>query len=269
LAFTADGSRLLAAGDNHVPNDQECQGAVRLFDVATGRKSWERLLPQSGFVAKFSPDEAQIVVSSTSFESRSPGSLYWLDARSGQIVKEDRSKGDIDSIAWPDGSRLSVARGGTVYHLDAARGGETAKVDIRVLQRDPTTGTEFRNAKRVVLFPIGKGAVTIAYRTPQLFCWDTLTGRQEWSVALPGTMDMALAVSPDRRLVATLSGVGYGKITQLCLWNLVTGEKVQQLESGVERSQYIGFVGDERVLVGFADGTSLVYDVSAARNKVE
>ena len=74
-----------------------------------------------------------------------------------------------------------------------------------------------------------------------------------------------LAISPDESIVAVIASDGDAKAKTLRLYDIATERKLAHYDLGIENGDRLVFSPDGgSLLIGFYDGTALVFDVVAA-----
>ena len=93
-------------------------------------------------------------------------------------------------------------------------------------------------------------------------------GQQLWTIPTKARYFRCIALSPDERMAACITTTsGNRQPLGLRLFDLTARREIAQFDLGLEACDRAVFSPDgRRVLVGFYDGTALVYDVSEARH---
>ena len=253
LAFTPDGTTLIT-------NEGAGGGAVRFWDVRTG-KALDGKLPAAASCRclALSSDGKTLAFGGDR------GIVNLWDLKAGtHITLEVSGKGTIESVSFNgDGSRLVVSAGtflgfdkivndNAFYVLDVPKRKELRRIDTR-LRGNP--------ALHATLSPDGKLiATSVGY-------WDADTGM---GIAQPGGWAgggeiATLVVSPDGKTLALATG-GYqpspDTLARIHLFDAKSLKPMHVLEGHLQRIGSLSFSADSQTLLSASrDGTSVLWDL--------
>ena len=234
VAFSPDGKTLAAI-----------VGEVKLFDVATGA---ERLtLPgfeihttaASGHFLAFSPDGKTLAVVVDDV-------VKLFDAESGDEKGIILAQGAFAIDLSPDGQMMAAAGWGSGLSLwDVASG-----------QQVRTFGDRMLGAQRALFTPDGGTLVSSSTgRESEATLWDVESGRTLGSFAGHDDTINDLALSPDGRLLATVS-----RDVTVKVWDMATKQEVQTLTGHSKEANSIAFSPDGTMLASVSwDGTTRIW----------
>ncbi|MCW5775229.1 MAG: protein kinase [Phycisphaeraceae bacterium] len=236
--FSADMQRLVTGGGD---------GAVRLWDLATGEVLWETALGRSHRSRRtvYSPDGATIAAAC------SDGSVRLLEASSGETLRTfGPARGEVYAVAFsPEGRRIAAVNGdSTVVVYDVEDGGVVALASgLAALPRD------------VAYSPDGTRLYTSG-AVDGVIVWDAATLERVDALRTTST-PWSVAISPDGR---TLAAGTFGATVEF--FDLGTGERT----IGAARHHLVvaglAFSRDGATLAsGGDDGTVKLWERSSGR----
>jgi RNA polymerase sigma factor (sigma-70 family) len=246
-------------------------GALALWNPATGEKAWQRQQPGEVRALAFTPDGKTLAVGggpeySWNNKKGNEPFLALVDPKDGGEVHRFRiGRDSVASVAYSkDGTVLAAGLGGTIRVWDgltrkersAANGHEnwisriavsrdgkvaaTAGGDGAVILWDLARGTEKRRLTghlgevRAVGFVPGDKLLASTGTDQTVRVWDLATGEQTMCLdGSPKGMTYSLAVSPDGKLLAA----GDYSDSTVFVWNLATGERLHVLDLGKQPGQ--------------------------------
>ena len=281
LSFSPDGSSIAVC---------RADGAVQLFDTATGRPTTLRDVDDQHLTVEYSPD-GRILASGTY-----AGTLVMWDLDGEAVRTAETGMGELNDIrfsadgsvvgvvGWSEVARLFdtstlqplqdlVGHDGKLHSLDIApRGGRiaTAGSDSTVRLWDMATGEQQRilsghddRVQSVRFSPDGRSLAS-AGRDRSVKLWDVETGQEV--LALEGHSDTVyhVAFSPDGSVLASA-----GKDLSIRIWDLKTGQLIRTLDGHEGWVRRISFSPDGLRLASLShrDETIRLWDF--AREAVE
>jgi RNA polymerase sigma factor (sigma-70 family) len=274
LAFAPDGRRFASASGNEpVRYDEPPDETVRVWDVDTGNEVF-RLRHRGAFQivrVAFTPDGAGLLsleAQTADNGSRGSGALCRWDAGTGRHRRrmplgEPHPRGAAFS---PDGRTLAV---GGAYEgkaalriLDVPSGREGPVLDT---QPDLVPTAFSPDGRLLATQDWGPGRIPNGKSKDAARVWEVATGKEVLRLVGVG----GLVFSPDGRLVAAGLGTPLDQPQdgppRVGIWEVATGKQVQELSGFGSAVSALAFAPDGRRLAsGLANGTVLVWDVSAA-----
>ncbi len=271
-AFSPDGRQVVSTAQ---------EGQIKLWDIFDDRLV---LAPQGRLLAghedavlaaTFSPDGRRLVTASRDHTAR----VY--DADSGQTLHRLQEGHEFlasRAVYCNDGKWLLTAGGdNTVRIWDAASGSELCSLEgtgrnaAAAVSRDARwivsgTSIEANDDK-----PRGPDAVAaLQFTTPQIALWKLDPAGKSAERQAPSNPEfgaghrgavMAVAISPDARMIFSGDETGLGKI-----WHTDTGALQATVDSHTKSITDAAFTPDgQRLLIAGGDGTVTQWDVSANR----
>jgi len=228
-------------------------GEARSLVTADGRtlRAWQRGQPAAAFVVDAgaavsslatSPDGRWIVTA-----GEPANSAVW-DARDGHRVVRLPDARIARAVAFSaDGRRIFAGEiDGTLATWDWAAGVASGS------RRTPPADRE------ILALATGRGRVIVAHRNLTVTVLDDQTQREIWRFH-PLSAAFSLAVSPDGRLLAAGTWIG-----SIVIWDLDTGQQVNELKGQARGVVGLDFSPDGRLLVSASLGGPMwVWDVAA------
>jgi WD40 repeat protein len=227
-------------------------GQVGIWDLAARKQ--RRLLRDDLGVASvaFSPDSKLLAYSGWA------GHVHLCDPATGVEINNLELAG-VSRVAFsPDGTLLAAATEGNVVRLWQIPGGKI----VTELE-----GEMFR-FHCVAFSPDGKrllagGGDWKAGGICQVNVWDVASKKQVLSLRSPDRAILAVAVSPDSKLIASA-----GLSNVIHLWDATTGREVKTLKGHTHWIHALAFTPDSATLVsGAGDGTIRLWDIAKGREK--
>ena len=277
LAYLPGGSQLLLAGVT--PGDSGT-GILQWRETESGKLLREQKL--AGRIRRFSlsPDGRLLAIDGSlvapaaadPFASQ-PGAVAILESATGKLHRTLAGHaGRNVALGWtPEGKEIVTVSEDTVLRrTNVATGQVTADWKLEHLARERATGKLVPGwLGHAVFLKSGEGVVTSGDLC-ELYGWGTTTGVKHWTINTEAKWIRGLALSPDQKVVACIAKDGDNANHSLRLYDIAARRELKRFDLGRENCDRIVFSPDgTRLLVAFYDGTSLVYDVSAALNKVE
>jgi RNA polymerase sigma factor (sigma-70 family) len=255
LAF-APGSTTLASGTD--------EGAVELWEPATGKKRWQSKQGGQVLTLAFAPDGKALVAGGglgpwwTAAKQNEPF-LVVLDSGGGREVRRIRTdSSSVASVAFStDGKTLAAGLGGSIRVWDTVTGEErstpaghdnvvacvavsedgktalTAGMDGVIVLWDLARGTEIRRLRghqgwvRAAGFVPGGKYLASASSDQTVRLWDLATGDEVRRLAgNPEGFLYALALAPDGKTLAS----GDNHLDGVDVWDLETGQRRHALK---------------------------------------
>lgn len=249
LVFSRDGQKLVTAGGG-----EKLPGQLKVWDIGAARElvSLDRI--PSVHAAVLAADEKAVITGDRD------GRVCWRDLETG----EERA-----SLNAHAGAVLSLVlrKQGDLL----ASGGADAQVkvwDARGLGK-PQVFLGHGDRVQSVAFFHHRQAIVSGSRDETARIWDISTGKEVLQLPCKGDANLAVAVSPDDKLIATASG------NAIRLWDAENGAEVAPLTSGpsplVRRGEkgaartflHVAFSPDGQLLAGAgADGAIQIWSVA-------
>jgi serine/threonine protein kinase/WD40 repeat protein len=227
--ISADGQLFFGAGD------AETSGAVRVFDLASGKQVREFVLGEdtggnaAPTFARFVPGGKYLAVS---YHTRND--IYLWDIGTGKLARKfiGHSAAAPHFAVSPGGSRLlSWSDDKTVRVWDVSSGAELRKLEGHA---DKAAGDFSPDGKQILTFSADK----------TLRLWDADSGQT--LKKLEGHTDACTGCfSPNGKQV-----LSYGPDRTIRLWQLATGKEVRRFEGSTDKVLFAGFVDRGRLVVG-------------------
>jgi WD40 repeat protein len=276
VAFSADGSRLVAATEN---------GPVRVWNVdevlshpaltATKLPVWSTAFSSAGDRVAIASLRGSVTVATVPGGKRlhtlrvSPGKEVWMVAYSpdGRLLATGSESGKAQ--LWDRRGRLvrSVSSGGGAASVAFSRDGRAfvtgGSQSVRVwttatgaMERRLAVGEQVQDA---VFSPDGS-QVAAAIDDGRVLIWDRRSGHRRYTLPSgPDDSAYVVAYSRDGRYLA--EGTGSGAVV---VWNARTGKRVASLLGHTDSVTVVQFMADGRHLLSAGDdGEARVWDVRA------
>jgi WD40 repeat protein len=273
LVYSKRTADILVFGNEASLNFEDRAAVLRWHDAATGKLTREHRLGGKAWRFAPSPDESRMAVET--YQSGGAGAkaaLQIIDAQTGNVISSVAiAPESTETLAWaPDAKSLYQVTSKGLTQLEVGTGRVLLDKALPHFRRNATTGMLGRGRIWCTTFFEDAHEVLTTGSLPEIYAWSTITGELRWSLPTGKLFIRGLALSPDESLVACIDAVGDTDTKTLRLFQIVTKRELAHFDLGRENCHRIVFSqGGNRILVGFYDGTALVYDVSAALNKVE
>ncbi len=203
-------------------------------------------------------------------------SIKVVDIGTGrEIATFSGNGGEIQALAFSlDGKTLVSADASATFRCwDAATGHSIHEFAIAGYREDGRRRIAERPTWLAATAFAGdlKTAVTAGGSDDQLLVWDLDSGRVLRTILVDKFSDPTVALSPDGRLLAaSLSPAGGKPDSFIRIWDVVTKREVLRLAARTGTVRLLVFSADGQTLVsGMSDTTALVWDISAAYEKVQ
>ena len=259
LVISRDGRFLLSSN---------IDGMVRLRDLSTGG---ELKHPINNFTIQYiggleiSPDSRLAIA----------GGKIWEIATGREIAELHGEQGET-MLIWssahftPDSASLIATDGGTIWLFDAATGRPIRRIAEPGLMQIPTVRNPVPSISTMDLSPDGR--FLAAGVDQEIRLWHVASGREVKHSMKHEAKDpevpkgfVAVAFSPDGRLLATGSGSGLlDKDQSVRIWELASGREVRRFEGHRAGIGTVAFFPDGRRIVSSSyDATALVWDIAS------
>jgi len=272
LQHSAKGAELVICGNESGRDYNDPYAVVRWHSATSGKLLREFRTPGRAWKFALSADEsrAAVITSSGDVEDPRDTRVRIIDTAT---AKELRSTGTSFSyrmtLAWTaDGGTLLIINGDKLLRLDT----QTLQVVFQKVlpheKRDLGPRTTVSSGIFGALFIHGGNEVVTYASLPELYGWSTLTGEKRWTMKVEGPHFRGMVVSPDESILAVIASLDDTNAKTLRLFDIVARRELAHYDLGREMCDPLAFSPDgSRILVGFYDGTALVYDVSEAVGK--
>jgi RNA polymerase sigma factor (sigma-70 family) len=242
LAF-APKARVLVSGSE--------EGAVELWDTATGIRKWQSKQPGEVNAVAFSPDGKTIVAGGghgywgTDVKRHEPF-LVMLDPGNGREIGRVRTDGNsVNSVAFSkDGKVFAVGLGGALRVWEGIGGKE----------RTAQNGHE-NSVFSVAVSENGKVAATGA-NDGVIILWDLATGKEKQRLHGHTGWLRAVGFVPGGKLLASAS-----TDQTVRLWDLATGNEIRRLEGNPEGSLHAIAIAPDGKTLASGDNHANTVDV--------
>jgi WD40 repeat protein len=275
VRYTPDESQLVLCGHEarqwNPARGGQVSGPVRWHDAQSGQLLRGVWLPARAQRLTLSPDSSLIAVLTHAVEIEraddskvlSPPAVRLLDASSGkELGHVDLDPNGASAVCWSaDGQTLFSVSGSKVIQIDS----QTRKVITEVLlphfREDPLTRLfEETFIFRAAFLRHSTGIVT-AGALKEIYGWKLPSGEKEWTLKTDGYFG-TIVLSPDDRLLAAHIPAA-DRSHELALFEVASQRLMTKIDLGRNPPMHAEFSpSGNRVLVGFEDGTALVYDIS-------
>jgi len=236
IAFTADGSRVIASADH----------AVYVWDAATGARQFELVTTGAIMDARLDRAGTRVVTAA------SDGKTTIFDLSTGALVRT-LSVGETKvraSTFSPDGTRVAAcAADGSIWIWDAATGATVAHATTEpLIEPQLDCGLRFT--------PDGTRMVTAGRETR---IWDTRTTKPLATLAADRVFFIDLSADGAKLVTASVDGVAR-------VWDTRTGRLLAQLVGHTNRVNFARFAADgRRIVTTSLDRTFRVWDATTGR----
>lgn len=274
IRFLPDGEQIVLSGDEPTGDIRQATGPIQWFDAVSGKKLRDHVVAGRARLVTPSPDGILLAVAIESGPDRAdpaPPSppLVVLDAASGKEQVRIEGISRPEAIQWsPDGKSLFACDDVGLVQIDIASGQLVArfKLEHRYTGRPPAPD-RLGGPSRAAFSPNGTILVTSGGE-PEIYGWSPLTGEKRWTIKTEGPYFRGLAVSPDESALAVIASASDSKAKTLRLFDIPSQRELAHFDLGRENCDRLAFSPDgSRILVGFYNGTALVYDLSLALAK--
>jgi WD40 repeat protein len=266
VAFSSD-SRFLAVSSYTFSDDQPSDGAVHLWEVATGKEVRKWTPDKAGTCSvAFSPD-GKLLATGSGF-----GPIRLWEAATGKELRRCQGyRAHVVALAFsPDGSTLASLGG---LHDHTARLWEVASGKERVRASQGHVGPVLS-----VAFSADGKSVVSGGRDGLVGLWNSESGQERRRPLLAGDFQAVTALPADGKTFLTVgnsvSPNGQSLLhaifqapTQVCVWDTATGRKLRQFEgpaTGVAQSLALSPDGQTLVLTSWRN----VHLIEIATGKV-
>lgn len=274
LAYSQDGAQLVVVGDDHSLDLKRRNAVVRWYDAKSGKLAREHREEGNTWRFALSPDAS--LVAHETYRGRllqDPDfSIKIIESKSGEVLQTIKSlEQTTESIIWSaDGRSLFQATWVGFIQIDAKSGKVLLAKNLPHLTKDIRTGALSPGHLWHAAFFKDTSEVLTTGSLPIIYGWGLQTGEQRRAIPAGEHFIRGIALSPDESVVAYISSVGDTAAKTLRLLSLGSQKELAHFDLGLENCNCLVFSPDGgRILVGFFDGTALVYDVSAVWKKVE
>ncbi len=283
LRYTPDATQVVLCGDQpglFLPKlGSEVHGPVRWLDAESGKLLREEPLITRARLLTPSPDWSRIAVATNRVEAfgdafgegLAPPAIRLLDGKTGkEIGKFECTTGEARALAWSaDGRTIFAADGTKVIQIDAQSLKSIAEVALPHLREDRQTKLMVESGFYQSTFLQHGAGILTASGLPEFYGWKLPAGEKQWTIKTDDQHFRALVPSPDERMLAAIC-VGPDQTLKLRLFDLSNRRQLASFDLGRDSADRPVFSPDgNRIVIGFYDGTALVYDVSAVWNEVE
>jgi WD40 repeat protein/beta-lactamase regulating signal transducer with metallopeptidase domain len=275
-----DGKTLVAAGQDR--RDGHESGLVRLYDSSTGTIRREVRAGADVAHVALSNDGRKLAIAASSLSDSfarkrandrntrqdPPNERFLLivDTNTGAQLRRIELEGQVRAVGFsPDGAAVTVIdASGSLRTWDVASGRLLGTVGVPEM---PSSRTSSRWPTFAGLSRDGAAAVVSCLDGKLVSIFDLANGKQigQFDVEDEGTIAGQVAISPDKRVIATAS-IRRGPLNQefaLRLWDAQTARLLKRYSPPHEnRIVALEFAADGRRLIsGMSDGTTLVWEV--------
>jgi WD40 repeat protein len=275
LRYLSDGRQIVLCGDQpgpFVPKvGREVSGPVRWHDAASGILLREESTIARARLLTPAPDGTRLAIATNTVEARevaiAPPAIRLLDGTTGkEIGKFDLDKSEATALAWSaDGQTIFAADSTKVLQIDAQTLKSTAEVVLPHLREDFTTKLLVESGWRNATFLRHGAGILTAGELSEFYGWKLPGGEKQWTIKTDDRFFRKLVPSPDERMLAVLCETA-DRTLKLRLFDMSSRRPITSFDLGRESADRAVFSPDgNRILVGFYDGTALVYDVSEVR----
>jgi RNA polymerase sigma factor (sigma-70 family) len=261
ISLSAD-ARLAAIGPR-TKGTNNCDGTLRVWDLATGKELWSFPFPKGwyGTGHAFAPDGKRLVTSAGEHYFQVWDLATGREAARSPVPLGPHGAAEASAVAFsPDGKRFATARrDGRLDLWDTA----TGKAGLLFAAH--------RDAVRAVaVSPDGRLAATLGF-DESVRVWELATGKSRCEVSAPLVQDTGNPYMFARRLAFTPDGRGllFSKGGELAMADPATGRPLDLPEGMRGRPGNVReFTADGKTLATFADDVVTLWDWPAGTARV-
>jgi RNA polymerase sigma factor (sigma-70 family) len=249
LAFAPSGQTLVSGSED---------GAVELWETATGAKKWQSMRPGEVRALAFAPDEKTLVagggsgVWATSVKRQEPF-FVMLDPKDGREVgRHSTERNTVTSLAF--------SKDGKVF---AAGLGDTLRVWEGIAGKERTVTNGHENAIASVAVSEDDNLAVTGGSDGVIILWDLASGTEKRRLRGHTGWVRAVALVPGSKLLASAS-----TDQTVRLWDLAAGKEIRRLEGSPDGSLYAVAVAPGGNMLASGDnhaGTVQVWNVATGQ----
>jgi WD40 repeat protein len=271
LCFSHDGKQIIFCGDEPA-RIGKATGPVRWFDAATGKKTREYMAHGRARLLTPSPDQSLVALAVQGevdpFAASEP-SLAVIEFQSGKEVLRVQTAAQAEALGWsPDGKSLFACGSAGLMQIDISTGQLVAQHKLEHRYSNPANGIVRIGGPARAAFSRSVAALVTSGADSEIYGWRPQTGEKRWTIKTEAPYFRGLAVSPDECTLAVINSEGDAKRKILRLFDIAMQRELAHFDVGLENCDRLAFSPDSsKIVVGFYNGTALVYDLSLALAK--